>query len=469
MMREVEESVRRLAVVQHRLLIEAEQRSIPARTGAKAPKLFLMETLRLSAAEAGGRVRLTRLVGAFRDVDGELRAPELPCAAVLLAAGEVSVDHVRGIANVMNRVPRGVPEADRAAAEQLLAEFARSGSPDDIAKVGDRILAQLDPDGRLTDDLDRARMRGIMVGRQRPDGMSPIRGDIDPVLRALLDPILAKYARPGVCNPEDPKSPAVNVDTVDPAVVAEAAKADHRSAAQRNHDALAAVLQSGVVAKDLGSHRGMPVSVVLTMKLDDLDKDAGVATTATGGVVPIREALKLAERSRPYLAVFDHSGLPLHLGRMKRLASPAQRLALIAALRGCSRPGCDAPASLCAVHHIRDYAKGGATDIGNLVLACDACHALVNDGPSGWKTVVAGKCSPFPGRTAWIAPEHIDPSRTPKINYRHHAGELLADLYPPAKRTRKDSPPATGARAAPAVVAVEPESAGHECGLTVRQ
>ncbi len=309
----------------------------------------------------------------------------------------------------MNRVPHGASDADREAAEQLLAEFARSGSPDDIGKVGDQILAHLDPMGRRTDDLDRARMRGIVVGKQRADGMSPIRGDIDPTLRALLDPLLAKYARPGVCNPEDPNSPAIDIDHVDPAVLHDAARADQRSTAQRNHDALTAIFRSGLVAEDLGSHRGMPVSTVLTIDLDGLDKDSGVATTATGGVVPIREALKLAERSRPYLAVFDHAGLPLHLGRMRRLASPAQRLALIAALRGCSRPGCDAPASLCAAHHIRDYRKDGPTDIDNLVLACDACHALVHDGPGGWTTVVEGKHSPFPGRTAWIAPAHTTP------------------------------------------------------------
>lgn len=427
-MRGVERCARRLAAVQHRLVIEAEERSIPARCGVKSVKRFLMETLRLSSAEAGSRVNAARWVGTFRGLDGELREPHLSCTAEALAHGAVSIDHVRGIAQVMNRVPGAVSEADREAAEQLLAEFARSGSPDDIAKVGDRILAYLDPDGRLSNDRDRARMRGIMIGRQRPDGMSPIRGDIDPVLRALLDPLLAKYARPGVCNPEDPSSPAADIDGVDPAVLAAAARADHRSTAQRNHDALTAILRSGLVAEDLGRHRGMPVTTVLTMKLEDLEKDSGVATTATGGVVPIREALRLAERSRPYLAVFDHAGLPLHLGRMRRLASRAQRLALIAALRGCSRPGCDAPASLCAVHHIRDYRAGGHTDIENLVLACDACHGLIHDGPGGWKTVVADRHSPFPGRTAWIAPEHIDPSRTPRVNHRHRAGELLAAI-----------------------------------------
>jgi hypothetical protein len=355
LMRDVERCTRMLTAVQHRLLIETSERSIPARVGAKTLKKFLMETLRLSSADAGSRVNTTRWVGAFHDMAGQETDPQLPCTAAALTHGDISAEHARGIAAVMNRVPRGVDAEHREAAEQILAEFARSGSPDDIGKVGDRILAHLDPDGRLTTDTDRARVRGITVGRQRPDGMSPIRGEIDPVLRALLDPLLAKYARPGVCNPEDPDSPALDIDRVDPAALAEAAQRDHRSAAQRNHDAITAVLSSGLVAEDLGSHRGLPVTAILTMTVEDLERLSGVATTATGGTVPIRDALTLADRSLPFLAVFDHSGLPLHLGRMKRLGSRAQRLALITALGGCSRPGCDAPASLCAVHHILDY------------------------------------------------------------------------------------------------------------------
>ncbi|WP_428847171.1 HNH endonuclease signature motif containing protein [Nocardia arthritidis] len=101
-------------------------------------------------------------------------------------------------------------------------------------------------------------------------------------------------------------------------------------------------------------------------------------------------------------------------------------MALTAALRGCTRPGCDAPASMCAVHHVTAWNAGGATDIESLTLACDHCHALVNDGPNGWKTIVLGDDSPYPGRTGWIAPPHIDPTGTPRVNHRHHPGELLA-------------------------------------------
>ncbi|WP_454198969.1 DUF222 domain-containing protein [Nocardia sp. Marseille-Q1738] len=427
LLRGLETCARRLAAVSHRLLVEVDERSIPARAGARTSKRFLMETLRLSAADAGSRVAAVRDLGVWHTMDGADTAPILPHTAAAQAAGEISADHARGIAAVMKRVPRGIEDAERQAAEQILAEFARSGSPDDISKVGDRILAHLDPDGRLTDDVDRKRMRGITLGRQRADGMTPIHGEITPLLRALLDPILAKFARPGINNPEDPDSPTGLDGAIDRHALAEAAERDHRSTAQRNHDALVAVLQPGLALDRLGNHRGLPVSAILTMSLADVEKRAGVATTASGGSVPIGEALKLAEQAHLFLAVFDHRGLPLHMGRAKRLATPAQRLALIAALRGCSRPGCDAPATLSAVHHITDYGKGGATDIGNETLACDHCHSLVHDGPGGWKTVALGEDSQFPGRTGWIAPRHIDPDQIPRVNHRHHSGELLAD------------------------------------------
>jgi len=428
LLRGVERAARMLVAVQHRVLIEVDGRSIPAETGAKTIKRFLMETLRLSNAEAGARVHAATQVGTFRDLSGTEHEPELPYTAAALQRGEISTDHARGITTVMKKVPRGATAADREAAEQILAQFAATGSPDDIGKLGDNILAHLDPDGRITDNTDRARMRGIRIGRQRPDGMSPLSGDIDPVLRALIDPVLAKYARPGVGNPEDAASPGAEVDHTDPALITAAAQRDTRTAAQRNHDALTLLLSSLIDTEKLGSHRGMPVSTIFTMRLQDLEELSGVATTATGGTVPIREALRMAEKSRPYLEVFDHAGLPLHFGQTRRLASTSQRLALISALRGCSRPGCDAPATLCAMHHIRDFSKNGPTDINNLVWACDHCHSLINDTGKGWKTITLSQDSQYPGRTAWIAPEHIDPTRTPRVNHRHHADELLAEI-----------------------------------------
>ncbi|MFE3293365.1 DUF222 domain-containing protein, partial [Rhodococcus sp. NPDC059234] len=211
-----------------------------------------------------------------------------------------------------------------------------------------------------------------------------------------------------------------------------------RTAGQRGHDALAAGLRCLLSSGILGSHRGLPVTAIITMTLQQLEDATGIATTASGGILPIKDALRMAEHAHPVLCLFDHHGRPLHLGRSKRLASQDQRLALIAASRGCTRPGCDAPATMTAVHHLTEWNNGGGTDIETLDLACDPCHALVNDGPRGWQTRTAPPESDHPGRTEWTPPAHLDPGRQPRVNHRHHLDDLLAQALKRAQ-ARKDN------------------------------
>ncbi|WP_369499059.1 HNH endonuclease signature motif containing protein, partial [Nocardia otitidiscaviarum] len=279
----------------------------------------------------------------------------------------MSPEHARVIMRVMDRIPNAVPEETKTEAEQQLAHAASQMPPEYVSKVGHVLLSCLDPDGVLTSDDDRARRRELWVGKQRVDGMSEIKGVLDPQLRALVDVVLAKWARPGMCNPEDLDSPRMGPGAVDKDVVEAAARRDRRSAGQRNHDAVKAFLAAGGGPENLGSHRGVPVSVVLTMSVTDLQSGSGYAHTASGSVMSIPDALRMAEGRYPLLMLFDGRGLPLHLGRGRyRLASSWQRLACIAADRGCTRPGCEAPATLCAVHHMIPWLRGGRTDIDNL-------------------------------------------------------------------------------------------------------
>ncbi|WP_280357291.1 HNH endonuclease signature motif containing protein [Nocardia otitidiscaviarum] len=442
-MREVETARRLLDALSHRAVIETSDRSLGERAGVAGTREFLIETLRISRADANSRYRMAEKLGRFHllaGLDGEV---ELPNTARAQSDGEISADHARQIMKVMKRIPHAVERTDREAAERVLADTARKVTPDDLPRLGDEILGYLDPDGALSDDRDRARQRELMPGRQRPDGMSPLTGMVDPTLRAFLDMVFAKWGRPGMNNPDDPDSPHTAAGTVDPALIEAAARRDRRSAGQRNHDALTAFLAAGGGPERLGTHRGLPVSVILTMNLGDVERALGidsivepgdaVARTASGTRMSITEALRMAQRSIPTLVVFDHTGMPLHLGGSRRLASPWQRLALIAAERGCTRPGCDAPAVYCAVHHKREHAADGPTDIDNLTLACDPCHARITNTDHGWTTPAPPRIDgvtttglPAIGRATWIAPHHVDPTRTPHINHRHHGGELLA-------------------------------------------
>ncbi|WP_262982585.1 13E12 repeat family protein [Rhodococcus sp. MTM3W5.2] len=131
-------------------------------------------------------------------------------------------------------------------------------------------------------------------------------------------------------NPDDPESPtgAAEHPNLDHDALAAAAGRDTRTAAQRNHDAVKEALRALLGSGILGSHRGLPVTTILTMTIDQLEQGTGVVTTASGGIVPIKDALRLAERSHPVLVLFDRNGRPLHLGRSKRLATADQRLAM---------------------------------------------------------------------------------------------------------------------------------------------
>ncbi|SEE49992.1 HNH endonuclease [Rhodococcus jostii] len=441
-MQQLEKTLRRVGAVSQRLIVESVERSLPAKLGYNSPNKLLIDVLRVSAADASARVSAARNLGAWHTLSGEDLPAALPDTAAAQRDGAIGPDHVRAVARIMRKIPHAVSNSDAATAESILAECARGGTPEDVDSAGHRLLAYLNPDGNLTDDRDRARRRGISLGRQDAELMTKISGELDPTARALLDPILATWARPGMNNPDDPESPSGDAEnpSIDREALVAAAARDTRTAAQRNHDALGALFRVMLESGIPGRHRGLPVTAIITMTLDQLEKAAGgVATTATGGLLPIDDAVKLAEHAHPVLVLFDHDGRPLHLGRRRRVASADQRLALIAAEGGCTRAGCAAPASQCAVHHVREWRKGGHTDIDSLTLACDACHAQIHDGPAGWATTSAPVGGPYAGRTEWIPPPHIDPDRKPRINHRHHPGDLIGRARRKARsRARAD-------------------------------
>ena len=78
--------------------------------------------------------------------------------------------------------------------------------------------------------------------------------------------------------------------------------------------------------------------------------------------------------------LYDAQGQVIRFGRKRRLASPKQVQVLLGMWgHKCAVPGCGHTRFL-QMHHIRDWAEGGATDVENLVPLCSRCHSLVTDG-----------------------------------------------------------------------------------------
>ena len=232
-----------------------------------------------------------------------------------------------------------------------------------------------------------------------------------PEARATIDAVFAKLAAPGMCNPFDQQP------VVDGAPSQQAIDADTRSAAQRNHDALNALLRNALSSGELGQHNGLPTSIIITTTLRDLEANTGRALTGGGTLLPMSDVIRLASHAHHYLCIFD-KGKAVALYHTKRLASPGQRIVLYAKDRGCSHPGCDVPGYFTEVHHVTPWAKTHTTDINDLALACGGHHPLAEQ---GWATRKR-----HDGITEWIPPPQLDHGR-PRTNTFHHPEKLLCE------------------------------------------
>ena len=324
--------------------------------------------------------------------------------------GRIGAGHVAVIRSFVHALPDFVDIETRQTAEAQLARLGGEHRPDELSKLADKLLDCLNPDGSFTDE-DRARRRGIIIGNQGLDGMSPVTGYLTPQARATIDAVLAKLAAPGMCNPED-QTPCVSGVPSQ-----EAIEHDTRSAAQRNHDALNAAGRALLASGDLGKHNGLPASIIVTATLRELEAAAGRGLTGGGTLLPMSDVIRMAGHAHHYLAIFD-KGRALALYHTKRLASPAQRIVLHAKDRGCTAPGCDVPGYLTEVHHVTPWAKTHTTDVNDLTFGCGGHHALAEQ---GWTTRKNQHCD-----TEWIPPPHLDYGQ-PRINTYHHPEKLLRD------------------------------------------
>ncbi|MBV9089869.1 MAG: DUF222 domain-containing protein [Mycobacteriaceae bacterium] len=412
----VEVCLRTLAAVSTELLAALGGRDC----GALRLRDVVANTLHISAAEADTRL------GAAADLAGP--AAVLAHTAAAAKAGLIGAEAVRIVRDTLAKLPDTATAHDRAFFDVELAAVAVAHRPEVLRREAAKLLAGYDAicADPHTRERARAARRGLRLGPQDADGMSRGSFCLDPEARAYLEALLAKAARPGMCNPADPL-PTVDADP-DPV----AAATDTRSSAQRNHDALKAILRVGLASGDWGHHRGLPVTAIITMTLQQLEAGAGIALTGGGSTVPIEVALRMAAHAHHYLYIYDeHSGREIFLGRSQRIASADQRIVLHAVDGGCTMPGCDQPGYNCQVHHLIEWAAGGTTDIDRLTLVCEQNHKHAGQQHRQWQARRRYDNQSL-GRTLWYPPRHLDRKRRPRTNTHHRP--------PKTPPTRPDAP-----------------------------
>ncbi len=408
---------------------------------------LLWQRLRITTAEVKRRVAIAARIRPRRTLTGPQLPPELPQLAAAVEDGDLGEDHISAVCDGIDLLPSALAHK-KDTCERILVRNATDDDATFVKNLGKEIASHLNLDTEF-DEQDRRRRSGMRLGKQQADGMSYYYGWIDPETRSYVETGDAAV-RPGrhrpdtACEtePADHAADAEQLALVDPSEADSTSDEepeadtghvvttlDTRSAAQRMHDALKLGLRAGIASGAYGQHRGLPVTVIVTTTLAELDQAAHAvnnpsipmpppARTGGGSRLPMRDLLRMAANAIHYLAVFDdHSSRPLYLGRTKRIASADQRIICYARDRGCTRPGCTEPGYHCEVNHDPAWAAGGQTDADCVFFDCGPDHTLVSKGLLQTKVTDTGRLA------------YSDGTGPFEVNLAHHPEELLKELF----------------------------------------
>ncbi|MGH3906040.1 MAG: DUF222 domain-containing protein, partial [Pseudonocardiaceae bacterium] len=337
------------------VVAELEEEKAGAAAGFGTTARLLAGVLNLSKGEARTRVEQAQLLTGRRSLTGEPLPPALPATAAELAAGRIGPAQVRVITATMRRIPPGVHPDPAAQAEQTLAGAACRFDPAALARIGERLLAHLDPDG--PEPAEEPEQQRELRVHTRPDGSVSLAGQLDPEGGARVLEVL------GSLNQRRPP-----VDGIP----------DTRSQARRDADALVEAMSRLLDDDELPTRGGQRPHLVLTLGLAELVTGLGAATLDTGGHLTAAEARRLACDAGIIPMVLGSDSMPLDVGRQQRLATAALRDALGQRDQGCAFPSCGRPPRYCEAHHIVSWLDGGETKLHNMCLLCDYHHTIVH-------------------------------------------------------------------------------------------
>jgi hypothetical protein len=369
--------------------------------GCRSTRSWLRGFGRLSEFTAGDLVRGARVL---RDLPQLARASE---------SGELSSEHLRQVTRLVQRTGVNVV----AEVEPLLVEAAARLDATDFRQVCARVRAHVDPDGDAPDAAADFARRQLTLSAC--DGMVLVRGQLDSeggaALMTALDALmpaptdsdlrspcqrradaLVELARGALTGGRLPTvggvRPQVGV-LVTPQQLIGRPAAGQSSAAQPFSAQPPSALPSSAQPFSAQPPSALPsserpfgapppaVRLPAVRPLDAQPLDAPGPWLEWVGEVPARVAQRIACDADVWRVVLDPAtGRPTEVGRAHRLVPVWIRKALHARDRGCRFPGCRAPAPWTDAHHIRPWARGGPTDVDNLILLCRFHHGLVHEG-----------------------------------------------------------------------------------------
>jgi hypothetical protein len=388
-----------------------DDRELAKADGCRSAKAWLRAFGRLSAHAASSLVNTARLLF------------ELPHLAAAAASGTVGDEQLTRIVRLAERV--GVDNVREV--EPILTQAAATLDPADLQTVCDRVRVHLGDDGPAPDAHQDFTRRGITCSSF--DGMLLVRGQLDAEGGATLQTALDAMTPPPAA--DDPRTAAQR--RADALVeLARAALSTGRHATVRSIQPqlgvlltpLALVRGAGADATDAALSPGAPRQPLPTQPVPSPPVADCADPLAAAGVPPVPDsawldwmgpipdavAQRLACDCDVWRVVLDPAtGLPLDVGRTRRVVPHWIRKALYARDRGCRFPGCHAPAPWTDAHHLDHWVLGGPTKVENLVLLCRFHHVLLHEG--GWSIRLDQQAGTVSVRRPDGSPYEVPPSR----------------------------------------------------------
>jgi len=246
--------------------------------------------------------------------------------------------------------------------EAQLLEFAKAGSAANLERLV-RGWKKLDRKAEVGAEQARFRTRRFSAFVDH-DGMVVVKGRLDPEAGAMLmraveaasDALFRREADTHEAEPEQRRADAVGL------------------LAER---ALAAGFADGAPVSGSKAQRTQVVLHVDPATLSEAE-EPGMSELEDGTRVSAETSRRVACDTGVVRAGLDEQGEVLSVGRRTRTVPPAIRRALELRDRGCRFPGCGC--RFTDAHHIRHWADGGETTLGNLVLLCRRHHRAVHEG-----------------------------------------------------------------------------------------
>ncbi len=173
---------------------------------------------------------------------------------------------------------------------------------------------------------------------------------------------------------------AAEAEAVQPENASAEAPLNYEQRCALRADALVAIARRQLAEAEAATSEGEPCEVVVHVDVQSLVDDRVHERCEVSDGPPIApETLRRLSCDASIVRIIEREGRPLSVGRRKRTISTPLRRALRSRDGGCRFPGC-AHRRFLHAHHVHHWARGGPTELDNLVQLCSYHHRLVHEG-----------------------------------------------------------------------------------------